>query len=259
MSIYTSNRPNDRDMIRALGSLAVPIPLLVDCAFSGIGDHDQVLAIAVERKKLGDLVSCILNGRYLHQAQQAKEAGFDILCLIWEAERIRPNPNDGLLEIPVWGINPRTLKRSHVWQPVQPTITYSRFDQYLTELDYLAGIIVKRSHNVRETAAIIKALWDNFQTPPGKHQSLNQVFSPAPNHVQLVRPNLVRRIAKEIDGIGWEWSRVVADRFRSPRDMVCADVETWASLEIVSEGGKKRRLGNKVAAKVVRALNGGKL
>ncbi len=247
MTIYCSNRPNDQDMIKALGSLALPLPLLVDCAFSGVGDNDQSLAVAVERKKIGDLCQCILDGRYLNQVQSAKRAGFDVLCLIVEGD-VRSNPDDGILEVPVWGINPRTLHRCQIWEPVKPTITYSRFDQYLTELDYLAGVIVKRSANVKETAVIIKALWDNFQTPPSKHNSLHKIYEQPVGQVLLVKPSLVRRVAKEMEGIGWERSRVVAERFPTVKAMVEADVKEWLGIEGV---------GKKTAEKVVKALRGG--
>jgi len=33
--IFTSNLPNDADMIKALGSIAIPCPLFTDCAFWG--------------------------------------------------------------------------------------------------------------------------------------------------------------------------------------------------------------------------------
>lgn len=247
MVIFTSDLPNDQDMIKALGSCAIPVPLPCgDCAFFGVSDSSEHLRICVERKKLGDLAQCINDGRYLAQAITAKEAGFDILCLIVEGES-RSSPEDGLLETPVWGINPNTLKRAEIWQPVKPTITYSRFDQYLTELDYLVGIVVKRSRDVHETASIIKALWDNFQTPPSQHNSLHQIFTPSPERVQLVRPNLVRRVAKELPGIGWDRSGEVARHFASVKEMVEADVKEWQTIE---------GIGKKLAAGAVNALRG---
>ena len=125
---------------------------------------------------------------------------------------------------------------------------YSRFDQFLTELDYLVGIIVKRSEGVRETVAIIKALWDNFQTPPEKHNSLHQMYTqPNLESVLLVKPGVVRRVAKELGGIGWGHSKAVAERFSSVRGMVNATVEDWVSIE---------GIGKKTAKRLVQELNG---
>ncbi|MFA5937189.1 MAG: ERCC4 domain-containing protein [Candidatus Paceibacterota bacterium] len=236
-------------MIKALGSVAVPMPLQTgDCAFFGVSDTDTALRICVERKKIGDIAQCINDGRYIHQAQSAKDAEFDVLCLIAEG-RIRCNPDDGLLEVPVWGISHRTMRRCEMYQPVKPAMQYSRFDQFLTELDYLAGIIVKRSEDVRETACIIKSLYANFQTAPSKHGSLKQIYEQPIGHVLLTRPSLLRRMAKELSGIGWERSRTVSEYFKSVREMANADAKCWQGIE---------GIGKKTAEKVIKELNGGK-
>ena len=251
--IYCSDLRNDQDMIKALGSMAIPVNLFTDACFASV---DEKL-VCVERKKIGDLVACITNGRFLFQMQNCKEAGADYLCLILEG-RYRRNPDDGLLEVPVWGFNPRTNHRAEVWEPVKPTMMFSRFDQYLTELQRDVGIIVKYTENVRGTADVILALYQNFQTPQDGHHSLNQIFKPPTPSVQLVRPSLVRRIASELNGIGWEWSAVVADRFKSVKEMVSADVAIWSGLEKEYGNGKKRRLGKKTAEKIVKSLGGDK-
>jgi len=136
---------------------------------------------------------------------------------------------------------------------------FSRFDQYLTELARDVGIIVKHTEDVRGTADVIQALYANFQTPQSEHQSLKQIFKPPMPTVSLVRPSLIRRVACELDGIGYEWSKVVADQFQSVQEMVSADVSVWAGLEKVSSNGKKRRLGKKTAEKIVLSLGSGKL
>ena len=120
-------------MIKALGSCAIPCGLFTDCGFWGKGEDDTTLMIGVERKKVGDLVSCLTDGRLMHQAQIAKENGIDVFCVVVEG-RVHCGIDDGLLEIPIWGVNPRTLKRAEIYQPVKPTMMYSRFVQFLYEL-----------------------------------------------------------------------------------------------------------------------------
>ena len=249
MSIYCSDLRNDQDLIRALGSMAIPVNLFTDACFSSV---DEKL-VCVERKKCGDLAACINDGRFLFQMQNCKEAGSDYLILILEG-RYRRNPDDGLLEVPVWGFNPRTSHRAEVWEPVRPTIMFSRFDQYLTELQRDAGIIVKHTENVRGTADTILALYQNFQTPPDQHQSLNQIFKPPTPSVQLVRPSLVRRIASELSGIGWERSGAVAQHFNSVSEMINANVSEWENITTTDSKGKSRKIGRKVAQKVVESL-----
>jgi ERCC4-type nuclease len=259
MTIYTSNLPNDIDMNRALGSMALPLPIATgDACFSGVGADDKPLLICVERKHSGDLASCILNGRYQHQLQIAKDNGADVFCLILEAPPLRSNPEDGILEQLNWGINSKTLHRCQMWETVKPAITYSRFDQYLTEIQYLAGVIFKRTSDVKETAAVIKSLWINFQTPPDEHNSLHTVFHSPRQGVLLIKLSLARRVASELPSIGWQWSGVVAGKFPTVQAMVSATVEDWADLESVDDKGKKRKLGMKIAEKVVLAIHEGR-
>lgn len=250
MTFFVTTSPNDLDLAKALGDTVIRCPISTDVAFWGVGDNDTVLKIGVERKKIGDLAACVMDSRLLHQAQIAKESGIDVYVVVVEG-RIHCNPDDGLLCVPVWGINPRTLKRAEIYQAVRPAISYSRFDQFLTELQFLAGIIVKRSENVRETAVIIKALYQNFQTPPSEHGSLRRIYE-APNRdsVLLTRPGLVRRVSKEFSGIGWKRSRDVSVRFKTVREMVNADVKQWREIDGV---------GKVIAEKVVREISGGEL
>ena len=244
--LYCTNEPNDADLVRTLGSSVLAVPLFTDCCFSSVDEK----IVVIERKKLGDMASCILSGRFILQMQNCKVANSDYLILILEG-RYRRNPEDGLLEVPVWVpfVNVGGYhKRREEWQPVKPTMMFSRFDQYLTELQRDVGIIVKHTENVRGTADVILALYQNFQTPQDGHHSLNQIFKPPTPTVQLVRPSLVRRVASELPGIGWGRSGVVAEHFPTVRAMVEADWKEWALLD---------GIGKKTAQKVVKSLGGG--
>ncbi len=231
-------------MIQALGSVALPVPLACgDCAFFGVGADNRPLRIAVERKKIGDLASCILDGRYIYQAQRAKSAGFDILALIVEG-RVHCNSDDGLLEIPVWGISPRTLRRCQIYEPVKLAITYSRWCQYLFEIYYLLGIPVFRTESVQETACVIKGLWSWFQRPD--HQSMKVVYKQPSPTMLLTKPRLVRRMAVELKGVGWERSIEVSKRFSTVAEMLRAVEEDWSTIP---------GIGKKLAKSIVTELH----
>ncbi len=244
--LYVTDERNDRDLARELGAMAIVIP--IPCGDVNFFGFDG-LRVLVERKKIGDLANCILGGRYLHQLQNAHEAQFERLILVHEGE-YRPGA-DGLLEVPTYrsmmttkSLKPRVRR---VWQPVKPAIMFSRFDQFLTELHDLLGILVKRSQNVRETATIIKALWLYYQKPPEKHGSLEQ-FYVAPHRLELFeKPGLVRRVSKELNGIGWERAKAVEGRFKTVREMSNAGVEEWLEVE---------GIGRKIATSAVSQLGG---
>jgi ERCC4-type nuclease len=261
MAIYCSCLPNDQDMIKALGSIAVPLPIdHGDATFSGVNSQGDPLLISIERKHIGDLAACITDGRYLAQSQKAKELGADVLILILECGETRANPDDGILEMKVWqpfvnSYNQHKMREE--WVPVRPTLAYSRFTAYLFELTYLLGVVVMRSSSVKETARIIEALYSWFQRTD--HQSLNTIYKRPPPTVEFVRPSLIRRIACELPGLGWDWSQVVSRRFRTVAEMVAAGVDDWAKLELTSDKGRKHRLGTKTAEKIVIALKGTKV
>jgi ERCC4-type nuclease len=162
----------------------------------------------------------------------------------------RADSKTGLLCVPVLrsGMTVKSLKPRirRVFEPIEPNITYSRFCQYLIEVSLFAGVLVLRSQNVQETAEIIKALWANFQTPPSQHQSLKMFYSPS-DHPMLLKPGLVRRVAKEFNEIGWQRSGDVAQHFSSVREMANAEVEEWESIE---------GIGKKIAENVVRQITG---
>lgn len=252
--LFCTDAPNDRDLVQALGSRAMAIPIphgdVVFFAVTDDGDATTPPRVCVERKRIVDMTSCIFSGRYLHQAQGAYEAGFR-LVLVVEGE-YRADSKTGLLCVPVLrsGMTAKSLKPRirRVFEPIEPNITYSRFCQYLIEVSLFAGVLVLRSQNVTETADIIKALWVNFQTPPSEHQSLKVFYQPPSQHPLLIKPGLVRRVSKEFDGIGWERSKDVAQRFSSVREMANAEVTDW--LEVPG-------IGKKIAENVVRQITGG--
>ncbi|MDD3822356.1 MAG: helix-hairpin-helix domain-containing protein, partial [Sphaerochaetaceae bacterium] len=245
--VITSDLPNDRDMIKALGSAATPMPLFTDACFTGFGPDNRTTLIAFERKKVGDFCQCMNDGRLVFQLRNNRASGAGVSFVVIEG-RTHRNADDGLLEIPVWGISPRTGRPAEIWQPVRPATSYSRFCQYRHELVALAGVYVMRSDDVRETAAIIVGLWPWFQKPHDGHGSLNVIFKRPPPVVQLVRPSLVRRVACELDGIGWERSGAVVEHFKTVEAMVAASVKDWERVP---------GIGKVTARKAVEALHGG--
>jgi ERCC4-type nuclease len=245
--MYITQMPNDRDLVRELGNSAIVIPLECgDVNFFAVGGwkSDKESLVLIERKKIGDIASCIHTGRYLHQAQNGYEFGADFLILIVEGD-IKASP-EGLLMTrrqvayhQTFVVSPKSRRHksalvspSHTsrWYPVEPYIEYSRLSQYLDELHWLCGIQVLRSANVAETASQIKALWTMFRKPPAKHGSLEQFYH-QPMRVDLLRkPSLVRKIAAELPGIGWERSKEIAVKFGSVSNMVVAGVDDWQTV-----------------------------
>jgi len=72
-----------------------------------------------------------------------------------------------------------------------------------------------------------------FQKPPEEHSSLEGFHQP-PNPVSLNgRPGLMRRVFKELHGIGWERSKRAEDYFKGRLSLVDAlrAGEEWQNIE----------------------------
>ena len=239
--LFVTEQPNDRDLLKALGPIAisVPIPHGDVCFFGlwegGTGSEPIQIRVSLERKRINDMVNSIMTGRYLSQAQAAYAADFNKLILI--VEGVAKPGRGGLVEVP----------RRKGWMPTIPPISYSRFDQYLSELSLYAGITVKRTQNVTETAAVVKALWALFQKPPSDHSSLKSIYSaPPPGAVEFMfKPSLVRRVANQLSGIGWRRAGDADRTFCSVTEMVNADANEWEKVPGV---------GKKTAAQVVASI-----
>jgi NAD-dependent DNA ligase len=75
------------------------------------------------------------------------------------------------------------------------------------------------------------------QEPPETHHVLDMVYTPPLREFHMRRPSLVRRWARELDGIGVDLSKQVERRFPRPIDMTLASVQDW--MEIPGVGKKK--------------------
>ena len=232
--ILKSDDPDHTDIAQYFPpGLLLELPLAHgDFAFwSGDGE----LAIGIERKRMtppgregkrADLIqSLVVGNRLVQQIRDARE-DYQIQYLI--AEGIwRPSPEDGLLEM---------QERGNWVVYDNPPIPYSRLDSCLNSIEILEGVHVKRTSNARETAATIINLFHWWQKDLGEHTTTKVFHHPS---LLIGKMSLVRRVANELDGIGWELSEKVEKHFRSVEEMVEAGEKEWAKIEKI--GKKKAR------------------
>jgi ERCC4-type nuclease len=225
--ILMTESKNDADLYPLFGGLAYrgPVPY-GDFVFSGLWTRGVETWVSMERKRTGDLIDCIQDGRYLAQAQAAKESGFDFLVLI--AEGVWRKGPDGLLQTP-GGIRD--------WRTHPSKIEYRKVTNFLLELDFHVGIKVLTSRTPRETVQHVVDTYLLFQDPPEDHHILEQIFMHDPPKRGILRPpSLVRKVASLLPGVGWHKSEAVDREFRSVREMVMADRERWLGIDGIGEG-----------------------
>lgn len=243
-----------------------------DAAWFGNGpDPARPPFIGVERKRLGDALQCMQDGRLVEQLRGLVSTYNHVWILI--EDEIRPNPLTGILEKLLH--EKKKTKHGHGsgsgggsgggsthfncnskchWVPAlfgsKRKLMWRDFHHWLSSLTYGAteqtGIVVRTwfTRSAKETADWIWSEYNWWQKQWSEHRSLD-VFETShqrPKKGMMLRPPIEARITKEFDGFGWDRSLAAADRFRSPRELANATVDQWLEVEGV---------GRKLAEQIV--------
>lgn len=184
-----------------------------DAAWMGEGPEGPVF-IGMERKRINDLVSSIdsgrLSGSQLLLMQRSYWRSYLVVEGIW-----RPDPATGILQTYAFGkwVNMAHGRRQWMAREVS---------NYLNRLQVMLGIMVKQTATVEETAMWLAWTYHWWQKDWDKHEVHHFYNRCQPQYVQLFRPGIVERIAKELEGVGWERATEVGKRFRLPVHLALA-------------------------------------
>lgn len=216
--IYITSAANDNDLRKAL-SEAVEAPIAFgDVLIEGVSETGSKIWAVGERKRSVDLLKCISDGRLLKQVRDAYGVGWDRYFLVIES--IMRRNQEGNVEYrtgPHWAAT---------------TMPWARFQAYLNALHYQMGVYVLWSTSVRNTAETIRGLHTFFSSVD--HQSLKQFHAPTPS--LIYNPTLIRRVANQLPGIGWERSLSVENHWSSVRRMINASAQEWQEIEGIGKG-----------------------
>lgn len=210
-----------------------------DALFEGEGFYGRCL-IGIERKRIhpgpkpSDLIQSIRGG-HLTEQLRTMHGAYSFNYLIVEGN-YRPG-RDGILEV---------LDRKG-WADLcwaKRPVYYSEVDNYLTSVELSFGVRVRRTCGVQETWRSIANLYQRFQVPWDRHRAHRQIHEP---YVDLEPPSLLRKVARQLPGIGDLKSDLVERHFPSVKAMVLADEKEWMTIDGV---------GRKTASEIVRGVNG---
>lgn len=232
----------DREVYDYLVKLGIPLEVrrleYGDYAFEGHGAKGACM-VGVERKKIRDLLASMQSDRFGgHQAPGMVNA-YEYRFLALEGI-VRSHPETGVLE---------EARRDRGWFPVRTSTSswmHRTLDNYLTSVMLQFGMHVKQTANPRETAQMLKNLYWYFQKGWGEHRSAKVIYG-GQTTVSAHKPGLVRRVATQLAGIGWEKSAHVSLKFRSVVEMALALPEEWRSIP---------GIGAVLSERIVKALNG---
>lgn len=225
--ILVDSRVGSKEIGPFLSTLGLPVEEVKldygDFAFEGNGPNGPVL-IGVERKRLGDMLTSMRSGRLAGHQLQGLISTYSPAYLL--VEGIFRRGQDGVLEAPQgWGRGG--------WGPFKlgsQAFLFSEMDNFLTSLENIAGLKIRYSSSKTATAQTLQSLHAWWGKPWDRHKSLGVIYTPPPATLEMMEPSLLRKIAVQLPGVGWEKSIAVERKWRTTLDMILAEVEDWESL-----------------------------
>ena len=212
------------------------------------------LLVAVEIKRGQDLLDSIRHtGRLLEQIRKAlQEGSVDHYVLLLWGDFGRDD--DGLFCERHWvsvGGKQRYLLSPVIVPGTSDALTYREVDNFLNSLEILNGIQVKWARDEAEVAQVVIDQYFWWQKRVDGHKTTLSTRFYTPDFLgQGI--SLVRRVAKELPGIGPDRSLAVEQVFPSVEAMVRAGEREWRGVE---------GIGKVIAQRVVHAAgwkaNGG--
>lgn len=215
-----------------------------DAFFEGQGPHG-IMGVGFERKRLHDMLNCILDNRYAgHQ-----KVGMSIMCgrsyLIIEGIW-KPRISDGILMEghSEWD----GYKEKVSWIPVKfrsVPVRYETLYRYLISVAN-SNVTVTFTRDIWGTCFDIVQHFQWYKKPWNKHNAMKQLQKH--NLPALTgRPTLVRKWANDIDGIGVKFSEQAERIFETPIQLATSDEMDWLGIE---------GIGVPTAQSVIKQING---
>lgn len=244
--LLVDNQAGSKDLypyIRQLTSDAILTridPPFGDIVWAGNGPDDKPCMVAVEYKKFSELLDSQISGRFVGHQLGGLILHYDRRYLLVEG-RIRVDRNTGLVQ----------EQRGDRWRDVQRKgagLTFRELEGWYTTIEEMTQTRIVHSFDQYESARwlfVKHSWWVNKGWD--EHTALHQFHVPQPEVAALVKPNLVRRCAKELTGVRWERSAAVAATFQSVREMANANEQTWLGID---------GIGKVLASRIVAEING---
>lgn len=224
-----------------------------DVAFMGIGPEGVPVPVGIEVKNIRDVLKCITDGRFAGHQLPGLINSYQQIWLLVEGQW-RQNSKTGLLE---------NLTNKGWWCEAtvgQRAFMYRDLLSWLFTIQTKGGIQVAYVSSYTEATTWISSLY-NWWNKGGigydshhSHLAIN-VSGDIRNNAGwrdraiLVRPTLLRRIAAELPGIGFDKSANVAAHFASVEELFCASERELAKIP---------GIGKELSQRIWGALHNGK-
>lgn len=253
MTVLIDRRTGSKDLLPLLprGCAELTDLEFADAVVVGNGPDGPVTE-AFERKRLGDALACLQDGRFAGHQLRGLRNDYDFVWLVIEDE-IRADPRTGILqrryEQRVKGKRRGTTRTEGRWVDAmfgaKSTIMWRDFMHWLLSMRRKGGVDdITFTRNAKETADLIWTVHTWRQKKWSAHKSVD-VFNRSqdrPGSI-LFRPSLVAEIAGRYDGIGYEKALAISDKFKTPADFIGATISELMAID---------GIGKKLAESIVR-------
>lgn len=226
--ILLDDRAGSRDLYLPLIKQGVPVQLgrmeYGDLSWTGQGMGGVPQLVGVEYKTVEDVIQCIGSGRFAGHQLPGLIQSYNYVWLM-VAGRVRPAA-DGTLQVA--HISGRWFDAGFGGRGFR----YSDYDHWLTTIELRGGVRVRRVGDSLEAAASLAALYRWWTAKEWEDHRGHLGFDTTRDleSALLRKPSLVRRLAKELPGVGWNKSAAVAGAFGTAIDMVSATEREWMDI-----------------------------
>lgn len=250
--ILVDNRAGSKELVKPLSHLGLTVSETTldfgDIAFEGRGTKGVSVGVGIEFKQLEEFLQALRSGRFVGHQLAGMLLAYDFRWLVVEGEW-RIEQSSGLILVERY--NPKTRRKE--WLPARPRMTVTELDKQLLTLQLCGGLTgAYFTPRPTDTLRVITTLYRWFcDRDMDAHTSHLTIYRPAP----AVPVSDFRTIITGIPEVGWKVSLAAEKKFGSVRRAIAASPKEWADLETLRDDGKLRRVGEKIAAKIVASVS----
>lgn len=209
-----------------------------DIVWAGNGPDNFPLTIAVEYKTIDDIMKCVSDGRFAGHQVEGLVNHYDRRYLLVEG-RIRTDRRTAVLQKLIGDEWVDIVKAGR-------PVTFGDLERWYTTMEEMAQFRVVKTFDKYESARWVVDKYKWWAEKGWKdHKALCQFHVPPPPTATFTKPSLIRRIAKELFKVGWDKSIAVEAKFKSVREMINANEQTWSQVD---------GIGKTISAQIVKEL-----
>lgn len=223
--LIVDERVGSKDLLIALQNLGVPAELghlySGDVSFIGRGINDAPVYIGLELKRTTDLIGSLRSRRFQGFQLERLVNTYDRAWLI--SEGMWREGDGGILEVYQAG-----------WRPALAGprgVMASDLESWILSQTIRGGLGYRHCSHRVDTIRFIGVLYHWWvDRALDEHRGHQAIYTPSPDQASFVAPSLLRKIAAQLDGIGWEKSTAIETHFKTVVEMVEASESDWLEI-----------------------------